>query len=68
MSTPTRRGLYRVRGAHPLPDEVWVEDAGSGMLIGEERYRYYRYLPQWDDLPWRDEYFAQKAEAEKAAK
>lgn len=68
MSAPTRRGFYRVQNIPPLSDEVWVEDAGSGMLIDKATYAQYGYLPRWDDLPWRDDYFAQKAEAEKAAR
>ena len=45
MNTGNRRGIYRVHGIGGLPDEVRVEDAGSGMEIPVQDYAASRYLP-----------------------
>ena len=68
MNAGSRRGVYRIRGIGGLPDEVQVEDSSGNAPIPASQYIARRYLPRLDDLPWQEDYFAQRAEAKKAEK
>jgi hypothetical protein len=56
-----RRGLYRIHGLDGLPDDVRVEDDGIEMPLEETLYRTRGYLPDVDDLPWKEEYLGGKS-------
>ena len=65
-----RRGIYRVKNPVGIEDDAQVRDVhgGSDMPLPESIYREREYSPPFEDLPWRDDYFAaQKAESDKAA-
>lgn len=55
-----RRGIYRSANPSPLEHDVQVQDVngGSDMPLPESIYRARGYEPPFDELPWRDEYFA----------
>jgi hypothetical protein len=59
-----KRGLYRIRGAADLPNDVRVDDDGIEAPLDEGLYRTRGYLPPVDDLPWSDEYLGLKPSAE----
>ena len=59
-----KRGLYRIRGAADLPNDVRVDDDGIEGPLEEGLYRTRGYLPPVDDLPWSDEYLSVKPSAE----
>jgi hypothetical protein len=59
-----RRGIYRVRGKDGLPDDVRVEDDGLEVPVEESLYVKRGYLPLVTNLPWHDDYLADKASAE----
>lgn len=57
-----RRGIYRIKNPAGMEDDAQVRDAngGSEMPLGESLYRERGYSPPFDELPWRDAYFASR--------
>jgi hypothetical protein len=59
--TELRRGIYRIENPHS-EDEVQVRDVNGGaeMPISESLYRSRRYDPPVEDLPTREQFYAEK--------
>ena len=57
-----RRGIYRTKNPEGMEDDAQVKDVngGSDMPLPESLYRERGYSPPFDDLPWREAYFAPK--------
>ena len=55
-----RRGIYRSKMPKGMEDDAQVQDVhgGSDMPLPESTYRSRGYEPPFDELPWRDDYFA----------
>ena len=56
------RGLYRVRRIGGLGSDVRVTDGAAEMDMPESVYREWGCQPDCDELPWKDEYDAQKSQ------
>ncbi len=54
-------GLYRIPARDGHPEDVRVDNDGIEHSMFERLYRTRGYKPHVADLPWQDEYFAQKA-------
>jgi hypothetical protein len=54
------RGLYRTRRIGGLGNDAFVTDGARGMDVPESYYRARGYQPDFDCLPWKDEYDAKK--------
>jgi hypothetical protein len=63
MAGNLRRGIYRTKTPDGMEDDAQVQDVhgGSDMPLSESLYRERGYEPPYDDLLWRDDYFAQKS-------
>lgn len=48
-------GKYRSRGAQGSAASAFVVDRSISFSIGEPLYRFRRYKPAFDDLPWEDD-------------
>lgn len=56
-----RQGLYRIKRADGLPNDVRVDHEGIEGPMNEALYRAYGYKPLVDDLPWQDAYRPRQA-------
>jgi len=54
------RGLYRIPAKDDHPEDVRVDNDGIEHSMFERLYRNRGYQPHVADLPWMDDYFAQK--------
>ena len=62
MERPMTRGVYRTRNEESGAQYAHVEyDIHADMDIPEQRYRDRRYQPEFDRLPWKNDYDAVKA-------
>ena len=55
------RGIYRVRRIGGLGSDARVTDTTTVMDVPESIYRARGYQPDFDKLPWQDEYDAKKS-------
>jgi len=55
------RGIYRVRRIGGLGSDARVTDTTTVMDVPESVYRARGYQPDFDTLPWQDEYHAKKS-------
>ena len=53
---PPVEGLYRINGGWKSMHSVVVALGGERYEVAEFRYRQNGYLPDFDRLPWREEY------------
>ena len=54
--TAEPRGVYRTRGEDGKPNTVLLESGTLGFDIPEQEYRDNKYKPDFEDLPWSQEY------------
>ncbi len=48
----TGTGQYRTRGGDGAGDTAFVSDRSISFTIGEQLYRWRKYRPDFDELPW----------------
>ena len=60
------RGVYKTQGENGKPNTVTMEIGTIGVEISEQEYRDNKYDPAFDDLPWGDEYHAEKKNSDSA--
>ena len=61
------RGIYRVRRIGGLGSDARVTDTTTVMDVPKSVYRARGYQPDFDKLPWQDEYDAKKSSASNKA-
>ena len=51
------RGLYRTKNGRATPDTVRCHNIGKEFFeLSEHNYRVLGYEPQFDELPWKEDY------------
>jgi hypothetical protein len=59
LMVPEPRGIYRTLGGEGLPNYAWVVyGTAAAFDVPEEYYRVRRYMPEFEHLPWKEEYDA----------
>lgn len=58
-----RKGLYRINRPIGMENDVQVGDVNgdNDMPLPESIYRERGYQPPFDELPWQEKYFSEKA-------